>query len=287
MKTYLRTLPLLLAGLFACAGSQAAPLGAGNVSIEAVKGADDVKIHAWETEDPMRSAVIAIEGQNAILAIESPAFRDDFPLWRDYLTKTGKPVEALLLSSHPGDGSGWYGKAKPMATAAAEKSIQSGPVAAMVKSLRQGFGETFDDVAVKNIETLEKDVPQEVAGFTVIAHDASDGTLFVFPKLKVAYIHMLSADYHSILPGKAAAQGYIADLEYLKKSGVERIYTSHHEPESADAIDTKLAYVRFVIQATEKAQTADEFKAAVKAEYPSYKRDQYLDMTAAGFFPAK
>ena len=39
-------------------------------------------------------------------------------------------------------------------------------------------------------------------------------------------------------------------------------------------------------KAAEKAQTADEFKAAVKAEYPSYKRDQYLDMTAAGFFPA-
>ena len=288
MTFSLRLLPALFAGILLSVQAQSAEtLGAGLVAVEPVAAATDLKIHTWETEDPMRTAVIAIETKNALVGVEGPAFKNDFALWKDYLAKTGKPLTALLLSSHPGEGSGWYGKAETLATEAGKASMTNGPVRAMMTNLKTSFGADFEADFMPVMKTLPKDQPVDVAGLRVIAHDAHDGTIFVFPDLKVAYMHMFSRDFHSILPGKAVAEGFIADLEYVKNAGVTRILTSHHEPEDASAIDEKLEYVRFVIKAADEAKDAAAFKAAVKAKYPTNNGDHYLDWSAAGFFPAK
>lgn len=281
----LPTAALLVLSLGANAWAASLPLGEGYVDIE--ESTPDVRVHVWETEDSMRSAVLAVESKTGVVAVESPSFVKDFPIWRDYLTKLGKPLAALLVSSHPGSGSAWYGDAPTLATEVGREAITSGSPRAIADGLKAGYGDAFEAQFLTIEKTLPKDAPVDIAGIRVIAHDASDGTIFVFPALKTAYIHMLSHDYHSILPGKAAAEGYIADLEYLKRSGVKRICSSHHEPEDASVIDAKIAYVRDVIRAAESSKTADDFKAAVKAQHPSLKGDAYLDMTAAGFFPAK
>lgn len=54
----------------------------------------------------------------------------------------------------------------------------------------------------------------------------------------------------------------------------------HGGPEGQDAVAEKIAYLNKTKEIMQQSKTADEFKANMKAAFPDYDGENYLDMTA-------
>lgn len=95
---------------------------------------------------------------------------------------------------------------------------------------------------------------------------------------------MLGHDCHSIVAGAGHADGILTQLDGYEKAGYDLVLTSHYTPEDLKDVDAKIAYIKELKVLADKCKNAEEFKAAVKAEYPSYSGENYLDMTVGFFF---
>lgn len=58
------------------------------------------------------------------------------------------------------------------------------------------------------------------------------------------------------------------------------ILTSHGGPEGQDAVAEKISYLNKTKEIMQQSKTTDEFKANMKAAFPAYDGENYLDMTA-------
>jgi hypothetical protein len=58
------------------------------------------------------------------------------------------------------------------------------------------------------------------------------------------------------------------------------ILSSHHQPEPAAALDSKIAYVQKTKELAQKCNTAEEFISAMTAAFPNYTGLNYLEMSA-------
>ena len=76
----------------------------------------------------------------------------------------------------------------------------------------------------------------------------------------------------------------IAQLQGLVEAGIDLILTSHYTPEDLKDARTKIAYLEELKRLAAASTTAEGFKAAVDARFPSYGGANYLDMTAGFFF---
>lgn len=54
----------------------------------------------------------------------------------------------------------------------------------------------------------------------------------------------------------------------------------HGGPEGQDAVAEKISYLNKTKEIMQQSKTADEFKANMKAAFPAYDGENYLDMTA-------
>ncbi|MDO5532284.1 hypothetical protein [Sutterella sp.] len=282
---------LAIASLFAAGAASAAmpaaekaPLGKGEVSVFTF--ADGVKIHNWNTGDALGDNLAAVETKTGVFAIESAAFRPDFPVWGEYLRKLGKPLTAAILSNHPNNADAWAGGAPVLVADASWKAMQSGGIKGIMTGLEQAFGKDFDVTLPAAPQTLNLG-DNVFEGVKVTVTQDGDGTELVLPAQKTAYIHMMGSTCHSIIAGAAHADYQIAQLERLQKAGIELVLTGHWVPEGADAMAAKIAYLKDIKAIAAASRDKAAFVAAVKAKYPKYVGDNYLDMTAGFFFPAK
>ena len=69
-------------------------------------------------------------------------------------------------------------------------------------------------------------------------------------------------------------------LKEYQAAGYAMILTSHGGPEGQDAVAEKIAYLNKTKEIMQQSKTADEFKANMKAAFPAYNGENYLDMTA-------
>ena len=124
----------------------------------------------------------------------------------------------------------------------------------------------------------------ELAGVRMRLVRNADAFDLELPELGAAYLHMLGHDCHSIVAGPAHADAQIAQLQGLVEAGIDLILTSHYTPEDLKDARTKIAYLEELKRLAAASTTAEGFKAAVDARFPSYGGANYLDMTAGFFF---
>lgn len=260
------------------------PLGTGEVSVFTFDGG--VKIHNFNTKDVMEDNAFVVESKTGLVAVESLAFKKDFPFWGDYLKKLGKPLQAVLISNHPNNAAAWAGDAPVYVSEEAWKAMHSGSTKGIMTGLSKAYGPDFDTAlpAAPKMLSLGEHVFE---GVRIDVRTDGDGNEFLFPDLKAAYIHMMGSECHSIVGGAAHADALIGQLEALKKEGVTLLFTSHWQPEGVKAMDEKIAYLRALKATAANARSKDEFIAAMKKAYPKYQGEHYLDMTAGFFFPMK
>ena len=235
---------------------EAIELGKGAVRVYDLGAA---RLHAYQTNDPLADEVFVVERGGRGFVIELPCFRDNIAELEAYVRGQDIAVEGIVAAYHMGGGK------------------------ALVDGFAAAFGEAFD-ASVAQVTNLVEGDELELAGVCMRLVRNADAFDLELPELGAAYLHMLGHDCHSIVAGPAHADAQIAQLQGLVEAGIDLILTSHYTPEDLKDARTKIAYLEELKRLAAASTTAEGFKAAVDARFPSYGGANYLDMTAGFFF---
>jgi hypothetical protein len=244
----------------------------------------DIKLHAYQTNDPMADEVFILEKAGRAIVIEAPCFTETIGELNEYIGGLSARTEALLLSYHMAGGT-FLTDVPVYATEKADEYGHSGGGKAMVDGFTDVFGDTFDRSIHPVAYTLCDGIAQ-IAGFSLNIVPSPDAFDIEIPEIHAAYIHMLSHDSHSIVAGRPHADSMIAQLKDITSRGFDLILTSHHTPEDPADAKTKIEYLKSLKEIAASSPDAQAFKNAMQKKYPSYTGENYLNMTADFFYQA-
>lgn len=243
-----------------------------------------MKLHAYQTGDPMADEVFVLEKNGAAVVIESPCFFDSIRALEGYLKETGLEVAGLLLAYHMAGGTFLPG-VKRYATRNADAYGHSGGGKALIDSFTAAFGEAFDS-SIHTVTDYLAPGPVTIGGMDFAITVTSDAFDVDIPEIGAVYTHMLGHDCHSIVAGAGHADAMIAQLRGYIQAGWSLILTSHYTPEDLKDAEAKIAYLEDLKSIAALCRDRDAFRAAVGERYADYGGANYLDMTAGFFFPA-
>ena len=241
-----------------------------------------IKLHAYKTNDFIDDEVFIVEKDKKAVIIEAPCFYENEKELEAYLTDNCLKVEGLLLAYHMA-GAKFMQGTKVYATKNADAYGHSGGGAGLIAKFTGAFGEIFDNSIYTVTDYIEAG-KVTIGGIDFNITVTSEAFDIEIPEINAVYTHMLGHDCHSIVAGAGHADGILAQLDGYEKAGYDLILTSHYTPEDLKDVDAKIAYIKELKTLAEKCKNAEEFKAAVKAEYPDYNGENYLDMTVGFFF---
>lgn len=245
----------------------------------------DVTLHAFFTGDALGDECFLVEGADALVAIELPAFDVSLTSYKSYVEGLGKPVTGLFVDAHP-TGASVLGDVPVYATAAAKAALEGGSTNATTMGLAETFGSAFraDDLA--RVTEVVEEGAVEVGGIQFEVKNASADTYdLVIPAANAVYTHMLGGTCHSIMPSVSAIDVMVATLQEYQQAGYDLVLSGHCEPEGQQAVADKIEYVEAAKQLAASSADAAGFIAAMDEAYPSYAGHNYLEMTAGYLFP--
>lgn len=246
----------------------------------------NIKMHVYNTQDPLGDVLYAFETDKGLVLLESTVLKKNVECFNDYLKGLNKNLKGELLSYHP-NGYTTY-KSTVYATDGAVKSWNEGSVKSLTEQFVSGFGE--DKVASDMPETANKiKIGDELSlagiNFKILDGKTTEGHFDVaIPEINAVYTHMMGSDVHNILPSKEAIESEILRFEKIQNDNYDLIMTSHYMPETQAGVKQKLVYLKKVKELADKSLNRQEFISAVKEAFPSYKGENYLEMSASMLF---
>nr|WP_325178766.1 hypothetical protein [uncultured Oscillibacter sp.] len=239
-----------------------------------------VKLHAYQTGDPLADEVFLLEKAGRFVVLESPCFSSSIAALGAYLE--GRNVAGMLIAYH-GAGASFLPEVPKYATANAIDYAENGGGRALIRQFAAAFGGAFDS-GVHTIAHVLEEGPVTIGGVAFHIHRTTEAFDVEIPEINAVYTHMLGHDCHSIVAGADHAEGMIAQLEDYIRKGYNLILTSHYTPEDLKDAQSKIDYLKHLKTIAASCQDAETFKAQVKQQYPAYSGENYLDMTAGFFF---
>ncbi len=239
-----------------------------------------VKLHAYQTGDPLADEVFLVEKAGKFVAIESPCFTGSVGALNAYLA--GRDVAGVLVAYH-GAGATFLPDAPKYATANAAEYARRGGGKALIGQFAAAFGSAFDSSVHPISHTLTQG-EVTIGGIRFVIHQTAEAFDVEIPEINAVYTHMLGHDCHSIVAGSGHAEAMIAQLQDYIRSGYDLILTSHYTPEDLKDAEAKICYLEALKEIASSSADAESFKAAVRKQYPAYSGEHYLDMTAGFFF---
>ena len=238
-----------------------------------------IRKQRYATGDALADVAYIVEGKDELIGIELPAFTASLKAWQKYIKTLGKPMHSIFICCHPA-GASYIKGMNVYGTEGAQKSIVSGSTGATTQGLFAAFGADFhggdDTAAITN--TVSGKVQLAGVDFEVI--DCGESYDLAIPSMNVVYTHMLGKTTHSILTSAAHIEAFLQMLKEYQAAGYAMILTSHGGPEGQDAVAEKISYLNKTKEIMQQSKIADEFKANMKAAFPAYDGENYLDMTA-------
>ena len=239
-----------------------------------------VKLHAYQTGDPLADEVFLLEKAGQFVVLESPCFVDSIAALSGYLE--GKTVAGMLVAYH-GAGASFLRDIPRYATANAVEYAEKGGGRALIDQFAAAFGSAFDSGIHADTHVIGEG-PVTIGGIEFVVHRTAEAFDVEIPEINAVYTHMLGHDCHSIVAGAGHADGMIAQLNAYIRKGYDLILTSHYTPEDLKDARTKIDYLDRLKAIAAACQDGEAFKAEVKKAYPAYSGENYLDMTAGFFF---
>ncbi len=240
-----------------------------------------VKLHAYQTDDPLADEVFLLEKAGQFAVLEPPCFVDNIAALHQYLS--GKTVAGMLVAYH-GAGASFLPQVPRYATANAVDYTENGGGKTLIRQFTAVFGSAFDG-STHAIDHVIEEGPVTIAGIGFRIRRTADAYDVEIPEINAVYTHMLGHDCHSIVAGAEHANEIIAQLRRDIEKGYDLILTSHYTPEDLKDAQTKIDYLEQLKILASACADGEAFKAAVKKQYPAYTGENYLDMTAGFFFP--
>ena len=248
-----------------------------------VYNAGDIRLHAYETQDPMNDYQFVFESRDGLVLLESTALKDNVEIFADYIKSLNKPLKGELLSYHPNGYTSYHSEV--YATSGAVRSWNEGSVKGLTQQFVSGFGK--DAVATDLPEAVEEIKIGDTLTLAGIDFEIVDGYTpeghfdVVIPQMNTIYTHMMGSKVHNILPSTAAIDSEINRFENISNKHYDLILTSHCKPESQAGVLEKINYLKTVKKIASYAKNSKEFTALVNEAFPSYEGKMYLEMTAS------
>lgn len=239
-----------------------------------------VRLHAYQTNDPLSDEAFVVEKAGKAVVIESPCFLDNCRELSEYLT--GLEVAGVLVAYHAA-GASFLPNAPKYATQNAVEYAVSGGGRALINQFSQAFGASFDS-AIHTIDHMIGEGPLTIGGMEFVIHQTQEAFDVEIPELNAVYTHMLGHDCHSIVAGLGHADAIIGQLKGYLNKGYDLILTSHYTPEDLKDAQTKIDYLEALKDIAAHCKDTEAFKAEVRRAYPGYSGENYLEMTAGFFF---
>ena len=242
-----------------------------------------VRLHAYQTHDPIDDEVFLVEKAGQVVVLESPCFHDNIAELTAYL-RDWELEPAGMLAAYHGAGAAFLPGVPKYATQSAVDYSAQGGGKALIDGFAAAFGAAFDP-SIHRADHILSEGPVTIGGIRFVIHPTAEAFDVEIPEINAVYTHMLGHDCHSIVAGAGHADAMIAQLEGYIARGYDLILTSHYTPEDQKDARTKTDYLKELKVLAAASADRDSFKAAVEEKYPQYRGENYLDMTAGFFFP--
>ena len=242
-----------------------------------------VRLHAYQTHDPIDDEVFLVEKAGQVVVLESPCFHDNIAELTAYL-RDRKLEPAGMLAAYHGAGAAFLPGVPKYATQSAVDYSAQGGGKALIDGFAAAFGAAFDP-SIHRADHILAEGPVTIGGIRFIIHPTAEAFDVELPEINAVYTHMLGHDCHSIVAGASHADAMVAQLESYIARGYGLILTSHYTPEDLKDARTKIDYLKELKAIAAASADRDSFRASVQKRYPQYSGENYLDMTAGFFFP--
>ena len=242
-----------------------------------------VRLHAYQTYDPIDDEVFLVEKAGQVVVLESPCFHDNIAELTAYL-RDRKLEPAGMLAAYHGAGAAFLPGVPKYATQSAVDYSAQGGGKALIDGFAAAFGAAFDP-SIHRADHILAEGPVIIGGIRFVIHPTAEAFDVEIPEINAVYTHMLGHDCHSIVAGASHADAMVAQLESYIARGYDLILTSHYTPEDLKDARTKIDYLKELKAIAAASADRDSFRASVQKRYPQYSGENYLDMTAGFFFP--
>ena len=242
----------------------------------------EIRLHAYQTNDPINDETFILEKDRRAVVIEPPCFRNNIKELTKYIDSNDLNVEGKMISYHAA-GSSFLPDVKKYGTETSVKYNSTGEGKALIESFTSVFGDAFDGgiTMVDEVMNLGK---VNIAGIEMNIVSTPDAYNIEIKSINAIYLHMMGHDCHSIVAGKDHADTMISELQNYIDRNFSLILTSHYTPENLKDADEKIAYLQKVKKIALECNSPEQFKEAVVKRYPQYSGDNYLEMTTELFF---
>jgi hypothetical protein len=256
------------------------PLSIGTVR---VYDFDGIRLHAYETKNPFGDECYLFETGQELIGLEPLIFRDNLAEFTDYRKSLNKPLNHLIMAYHPAGGNAFAGS-RVYATETTKKAMgEGGSIKAMLDNFVTIFGDKLDTGIPAVTDTI-KAGKVTIGGIEFIVKYTGESFDLEIPALNVVYTHMVGHKVHNILVSPEQIDemiGQMADYERRKPS---LILTTHDVPVTVEIADEKVTYLRKVKELAAASKDKASFIAEVKAAFPDYAGENYLEMSAGALF---
>ena len=243
----------------------------------------DIRLHAYQTHDPIDDEVFILEKNGEGVCIELPCFRNNIRELTEYLQKQRIAVTAKLVAYHAA-GTSFLPDVPTYGTQSSAAYSRTGG-AGLIAQFKGAFGDNFDSTACQDVRIL-KDGEITLAGIRTTITSNAEAYDIEIPEINCVYTHMMGHDCHSIVSGCPHADGIISQLRYYLRRGFGLVLTSHYTPEDLKDVQTKIDYLSTLKDIAMECTSAEEMRHRVLQTYPEYSGLNYLDMTVRFFFSA-
>ena len=228
------------------------------------------KLHVYYTNDALGDASYIIEGQDALVTMEQPLFKDNVAEFDSYLYKLDKPVEKRITDYHVG-GTGSH----DVVMAQGMPEFTKGEIyGGMMQGFAQAFGDALTDLPTGQATEVAFGTTHTWAG---VPFEFRRGASSDFPAAsiliggKAYYTHWTPAKAHVShlqVSSPAAIDAEIAEAENSLASGAMLFIGGHGGAAKRDAVEFKIAYLKKMKELLADNKTAQAFVDAMKRAYP-------------------
>ena len=228
------------------------------------------KLHVYYTNDALGDASYIIEGEDALVTMEQPLFKDNVAEFDAYLSKLDKSVEKRITDYHVG-GTGKH----DVVMAQGMPEFTKGKIyGGMMKGFAQTFGDAMTDMPTGKATEVAFGTTQTWAGVTF---EFRHGAKSDFPGAsiliggKAYYTHWTPVKAHVShlqISSSDAIDAEIAEAENSLASGATLFIGGHGGATTRDAVEFKIAYLKKMKELLVANNTAQAFVDAMKQAWP-------------------